>query len=167
VSGDVVFRESQRVREPWAVVVVGAVALLFWLGLVGAIAKGEVAPAHAVLVALFGVALPAMVAAMHLVTEVRADGLYVRYAPFHLAPRRFAWADLASMQVRRYSPVGEYGGWGLRRGRGGWAYNVSGDVGLQLVTKDGRRVLVGTREPDALWAAITRVAPPGPSASRG
>ena len=159
----VVFRESQRMREPWVFVVVGGVALPFLGGVVGSLATGAFDPRVLVLAVPFGVLLPAMILAMNLVTEVRADGVYVRYAPFHLAFRRFAFADLAFMQVRRYSPVGEYGGWGLRRGPSGAAYNVSGDLGLQLVLHDGRRLLIGTRQPDALWAAIARVAPPAPT----
>jgi hypothetical protein len=160
----VVFRESQRAREPWVLVVVGGVALAFLGGLAGAIATGTFRPAALLVVVPFGVMLPVLVLAMHLVTEVRADGIYVRFTPFHLAFRRFAFADLASVHLRRYSPIREYGGWGLRRGPSGWAYNLTGDVGLQLVSKDGERLLVGTRQPEALWAAILRVAPRAPGA---
>jgi hypothetical protein len=59
-----------------------------------------------------------------------------------------------SAEPRTYSPVLEFGGWGIRVGGGGMAYNVSGNEGVQLVLKSGRRVLIGTRQPDVLMSAL-------------
>jgi hypothetical protein len=89
-------------------------------------------------------------------TEVRRDGLYVRFAPFHFRFHYFAFADIASVTARRYSPIGEYGGWGLRYGLGGVgrAYNVSGDKGVQLVFRDGQRLLIGSQHAEELARLI-------------
>jgi hypothetical protein len=51
--------------------------------------------------------------------------------------------------------VREYGGWGIK----GWsfksvAYNISGDRGVQLTLRDGRRIMLGSRRPDELAQAI-------------
>lgn len=45
-------------------------------------------------------------------------------------------------------------GWGIRVIPGGWLYNVSGLDAVQLVMGDGRKVRIGTDEPDRLMAAI-------------
>ncbi len=49
----------------------------------------------------------------------------------------------------------EYGGWGVK----GWskdkmAYNVSGDRGVELTLKDGRRIMLGSQRAEELAGAI-------------
>jgi hypothetical protein len=93
-----------------------------------------------------------------LVTEVRYDGVYIRYTPFHRSFRCLPFSEIESYEARTYSPIAEYGGWGIRWGwKGGnrnIAYNVSGNKGVQLVLKDGRRILIGSQKPEELVAAI-------------
>jgi hypothetical protein len=58
---------------------------------------------------------------------------------------------VASIEVRKYSPIKEYGGWGFRYGfKNGKAYNISGNMGLQLILKNGDRILIGTQKPEEL-----------------
>jgi len=91
-------------------------------------------------------------------TEVRTDGLYVRYFPFHRRFKKFGAEDLSECFARKYRPILEYGGWGIRCGwKGGRAYNVSGNEGAQLVFKNGKRLLIGSKEANELEAAIRSV----------
>jgi hypothetical protein len=99
------------------------------------------------------------VLAFRLETQVRADGIYVRFFPFHRKFKHFAWDDLRKVYVRKYAPIGEYGGWGYRIGwpdKGG-AYNVSGNQGLQLEFNTGKKLLIGTRKPEALAAVLQQI----------
>ncbi|GIS68544.1 MAG: hypothetical protein CM1200mP8_1020 [Chloroflexota bacterium] len=48
----------------------------------------------------------------------------------------------------------DYGGWGIRYGKNGKAYNVSGDRGVLLTFKNGSRVMIGSGEVDSLNSAI-------------
>lgn len=93
-------------------------------------------------------------------TQVLDEGIAVSYTPF-MRQRIYRWADIESTEIRQYKPIREYGGWGWRRGWGkkGWAFNVSGNMGLQLVFKNGRRILVGTQRPDELEQAIAMAQP--------
>lgn len=54
------------------------------------------------------------------------------------------------MQPRTYSPLGDYGGWGIRGLPGNLAYNVWGKAGLQLIFQSGNRLLLGTQQPQVL-----------------
>jgi hypothetical protein len=93
-------------------------------------------------------------ATARLLTEVREDGVYLRFVPFHRSFRRFEWPRIQSAEARTYRPIREYGGWGIRgRGRNR-AYNVRGDRGVQLVLTDGSRVLIGSAKADQLAEAI-------------
>jgi hypothetical protein len=51
-----------------------------------------------------------------------------------------------------------YYGWGIHRVPRGWLYNVSGLSAVELVLDDGRRVRIGTDEPEAFESALQQVA---------
>ena len=94
--------------------------------------------------------------AARLVTEVRDDGIYIRFHPFHRRFHGFLWWEIETCEARTYRPIMEYGGWGIRFGSGGKAYNVSGNRGLQLTLGNGRsgRVLIGSQRADELAMAV-------------
>lgn len=87
---------------------------------------------------------------------VSPEGAHVRFFPF--ARRVIRAGDIRAARVRRYRPMEDYGGWGVRRGPGGSAYLVSGDRGVEIVTRAGERILVGSSRPEqlaeALWAVV-------------
>jgi hypothetical protein len=89
---------------------------------------------------------------MELVTQVRPGELDVRFWPF--ARRRIPANEIVSCEVRTYRPIREYGGWGVRYGFGGMAYNMSGNRGVQLELAGGKRVLIGSQRPEELAAAL-------------
>jgi hypothetical protein len=101
-----------------------------------------------------GLGLPAWVLFIRLVVEVRPEGICYRFVGMHLRPHRIAWDDVACFYARRYKPIREYGGWGVRWSASGKAYNVKGDRGVQLVLRDGRRVLFGSQRAAELEEAI-------------
>ena len=58
-------------------------------------------------------------------------------------------------EARTYRPILEYGGWGIRYTMGrGWAYNVSGNQGVQLELASGKRILIGSQRAEELARAI-------------
>jgi hypothetical protein len=110
-------------------------------------------------VLVIGIVLVLLLCTMKMETEVRADGLYIRFFPFHLGSRKYTFSEISEYYSRQYSPLREYGGWGIRWSfRHGRAYNVRGRQGVQLVLTDGKRVLVGTQRPEELVEAMDRAA---------
>ena len=90
-----------------------------------------------------------------LVTRIREDGIYYRFFPFHLKEKSILKEDIKSFEVRKYKPIAEYGGWGVRKSiRRGSAYNVSGNMGLQLYLKSGRKLLIGTQKAGEIGRAM-------------
>jgi hypothetical protein len=87
-------------------------------------------------------------------TTVCRDRLVIRYRPFHIRGRVFAMGEIEEAEAREYRPIIEYGGWGIRYGLSGMAYNVSGNRGVQLSLRDGRRVLIGSQRAEELAAAM-------------
>lgn len=70
---------------------------------------------------------------------------------------RIPLRHIARAYARRYHPLKEYGGWGIRQGRDGRAFTISGKEGVQLVLRSGTRVLVGSRQAAELASAIRRI----------
>jgi hypothetical protein len=159
VTANVLFREVQRF-SPWVYVLCGGIAVFVLGGLGLAVFNSAQAPPleHLVLPATLALLPFLLFAMLKVVTEVRDDGLYVRLFP--LPFRRIAFADLRLAEVRTYRPLLEYGGWGWRYTLShGWAYNARGNRGVQLELHSGKRILIGSQEPEDLLRAIREQAP--------
>jgi hypothetical protein len=157
------FREVQRFRQPWLWLLVLGVAALIWWGALTQLLLGEPwgnrpAPdgAVAVLWLVFGVGLPLFFWSLRLVTEVRADGVYIRFIPFHWSFQHMPLTEVKQFEAKTYRPVLEYGGWGIRYGFGGKAYNVIGNRGVQLELTNGKRLLIGSQRPEEMVSAIQK-----------
>lgn len=74
---------------------------------------------------LLGIVFPiVMLLAMKLIVEVRDDGLYVRYVPFHRRYKVFLYEDIQQYKAITYNPHNRFGGWGIRTNlKGEIAYN--------------------------------------------
>ncbi|MBT8189134.1 MAG: hypothetical protein KJO29_01800 [Bacteroidia bacterium] len=85
-------------------------------------------------------------------TKYDMYGIDISFYPFMFKPRHIPWSDVSEAFIRKYSPLGDYGGWGLRFGgkKKGRAYNTKGNMGIQLVLKDGKKVLIGTQQENEL-----------------
>ena len=99
---------------------------------------------------------------LRLLTEVTSSGFKYRFPPLINKIKSIPKETIAEYQVRKYNPIGEYGGWGIKGGGfgKGKAYNVKGNMGLQLRLKNDKKVLFGTQRPEALKAAMDRLMNP-------
>ncbi|SNZ04409.1 Protein of unknown function [Natronoarchaeum philippinense] len=146
------FHETQRFRQPWLWGLLLAVAVVVG----GSLYPGGVSDAGAVVGLTVVVAVLALFAVATLTTAVRDDGISVRFFPFHLRPRHVPIDAIERVEAVEYSPIGEYGGWGVRWSADGWAYNVSGSDGVRIERQDGKPLLIGSQRADELAAAIER-----------
>jgi len=144
------FHEEQSFSSVWMwLVVVVAIGVMVPIA-----SRGGVSIALFVPVLLF-CAMAGWFLYLKLVTEVRDDVLELRFRGM-LVDRVIPLSEIAEHEARRYRPIGDFAGWGIRWslfGKG-MAYNVSGDRGVQLVLRNGSRVLVGSQRADELAAAI-------------
>ena len=159
----IIFREIQHFRQIWLWALLTSISLLIIYAMVQQLLLGKPfgsnpAPDLALVIIgiIFGLGFPIFFYFLNLTTEVRKDGLYYRFSPFHRSFRRIALEDLTSYEARTYSPVKNYGGWGIRYGQGGIAYNVSGNRGVQLELANDKRILIGSQRPEELAEAIRR-----------
>ena len=63
---------------------------------------------------------------------------------------------LETVEAVTFNPLLDFGGWGIKRGRGGyWCYNTKGGTGVRL-TGDRIKIVIGTDDPVGLAAAIEK-----------
>jgi hypothetical protein len=103
-------------------------------------------------VIIFVVGLTYLFYTMKLITEVRDDDLCVKFFP--LSRQVISFDSIKRCEVRTYNPIKEYGGWGIRYGKRGKAYNVSGNRGVQVEFYVGKPLLIGSQKPEELERAI-------------
>jgi hypothetical protein len=160
------FREVQRFRQWWLWVLLLVTALgtigLFGYGIIVQVIQGTpwgdrpMSDAGLIITgvgtSVLTVGMVALLLAARLITEVRSDGLHIRFFPMRW--KVIPYQSIASYQARTYHPIRDYGGWGIRWGREGKAYIVGGDEGLQLLLNDQRKVLIGSQRTQELEAAV-------------
>lgn len=170
MAGQAYFQERQRFRQPWLWILL----LCIGTGQIGLFAYGLYQQLYlqkpwgnnplsdaglvtiAIVIAAFFLAILLLFFLLELRVHVDADGVHVRFRPFFR--KRIALESIVRCEARTYRPILEYGGWGIRwslTGRG-WAYNVSGDRGVQLELVDGKCILIGSQRPNDLADAISQ-----------
>ncbi len=86
----------------------------------------------------------------YLKTNINDTGIIIEMRILFRFGRTIRWDDIGSVKVDKYRPILEFGGWGYRIGWKGVAYNCSGNDGLIIILKNGRKFVVGTQKPDEL-----------------
>lgn len=95
---------------------------------------------------------------LQLKTVITKQDISIRFNFFHTKPKIIAWDEIQKAEIITYNPIIDYGGWGIRYGGlNSIAYNVSGNQGLQLYLKNGKKVLIGTQKPEELRNIIEKV----------
>jgi hypothetical protein len=170
MAGPILFHEEQRFRQPWLIAVIGLICIVemgtFGYGMFRQLILKQQWGDHplpdtallliGVSMVAFCIGLIALFLLTRLITEVHNDGLYVRFVPFHPRFLRFSWEFIERWEAVQYNPLLDYGGWGIRYGLKGRAYNVSGNKGVQLQLKDGKRILIGSQRAEALAQAMNK-----------
>lgn len=157
------FSETQKFRQWWLWFIFAGIKGLMGFFIITQVLFGEpfgdsIVDNAALLIGfLFMLILSLLFFIMKLETRISDNGIAVRFYPLQLKFRNYRWEDLEEAYLREYSPIAEYGGWGIRYsfvGKGK-ALNVSGRMGLQLVFKDGRRLLIGTSKPEDIMQVLS------------
>ncbi|MFB9762051.1 hypothetical protein [Ectobacillus funiculus] len=108
--------------------------------------------AELLLGSMIGLALSIFFVMLRLVTEVKEEGIIVRFTP--LRSRYIPYTGIAGMEVVSYHLL-SYGGLGLRwTPYKGWAYIMGSMRGVKLQFADGEELLIGSKDPERLLQLI-------------
>lgn len=82
---------------------------------------------------------------MKMTTTIDSDRITIKH--LFVINKEFLWKDIASAEIITYGFVG----YGQRySSKHGAVYNMSGNKGLAIVLKNGKKVLIGTQKPEEL-----------------
>jgi len=144
------FNETQRFRQWWIYLIILFTIVSWGYAVIVSFQSEEPQKASEdyvlILTSIIPIALILLLFSLRLVTKIRSDGIYVRFKPLQLKEKHIRPEEIKTFEVRKYKPLTEYGGWGIRTGgkKYGKAYNVSGNMGLQLYLANGKKLLIGT-----------------------
>jgi hypothetical protein len=137
------FRETQRMRQPW-------IWVLLALTSVPALVVSSVVG----LIVILTVA--AFIYSIRLVTEVRTDGIYVRFAPIHRSFRRLPFDEIEQVERTEFGLL-TYGGIGIRWIPGTVAYMTTLGSGIKIDRENATSVVIGSQQPSALLETISEL----------
>lgn len=142
-----VFNEAQSYRGTWVMYLILLVELptivLLLVFFLKEEDKSEMGIALiVVIVSLFLILL--FISTLKLETRIDDLGISFRYFPFIRRWRKIEKDRVFSVQVINYSPVTDYGGWGLKGNKTTKAYSILGDEGILIDTGEKKRIMIGT-----------------------
>ena len=137
------FEEDQKFRQWWLWTI-----MLAMLIFITALTKFNI----------FSVLLLSLVLALLYFAKLRVKvsnkAIYYQFFPFHLKAYQIRLIEIESFKSISYSPITDYGGWGIRYSFRGTAYNVSGNEGVHIELKNGKKILFGSQRPQEFEDAI-------------
>ncbi len=163
----ILFKETQQFRQWWVMLFILAATVPamiynvygFFSEVVQQIPVGNTpTPAYVFAISFFVLALALWsFFVMKLEVWIDREGIHYRFFPQIFRTRLISKAEIQRYEIRKYSPLVDYGGWGVRRGFGrkwGRGYIVIGNMGLQLYLSNGKKVLFGTQRSQAILYAM-------------
>ncbi len=154
------FQETQRFTQWWIWLIHIGILAIFFTGIYIQIIKSEpfgdkpMSDLGLVISNIFMILLVALFLSFNLKTQITHNKIYFKFFPFHIKEREYLISDIQEMEVVKYSPIGDYGGWGIRGFGNDKAFNVKGNKGLKIIFKDGTKRLIGTQKPEELQKVI-------------
>ena len=106
---------------------------------------------------LIGFMLPLIFYLFELRIKVSNKGLHYQFFPFHFKSHTIKIEDIEKFKAMEYSPLKEYGGWGIKFGFKGKAYNVSGNKGVKVFLKNNTNIMFGSQRHNELSKALKKI----------
>src|SRR5699024_7063108 len=164
-TNKVVYYEIQRFHQVWLWILVLLLAAFMWYITIKQIIFGVPMgdnPAPDLLLVIFwltfGIVFPVFMLWMcRLIIEVRSNGVYIRFAPFHKSYKSFLIKNIISYKPVVYNSLRRIGGWGIRfTVTGETAYNISGKHGVDQQLRNNT-VIIDTKDSNELKKAMDSV----------
>ena len=144
-----VFKEEQRFTQTWILVLMGISFMLPFIMITKSFLDGQIGLLNYLFILGIVLLSCGLIFIFKLITKIDPVGIHYRFSPLHRSIKTILWKDIAKAETRTYNALTEYGGWGLKGGlfgKKGIALNVTGNVGIQLVLKNNKRILIGTQK---------------------
>lgn len=160
-----VFQEIQRLRQWWILVFQLTVLGLISYGLISQLifnipfGDKPISDSVLILIAILIYLFMLTLFSIKLETMISPKGIQFGFKPFQRKGISYSWNEIQSIEVSKYNPLSDFGGWGWRislKGKG-QAYTISGNQGILIKLKNGKVRLVGTKKPDEVERVLSQI----------
>ena len=148
------FTEKQYFKQKWIWFMLFGVLALSIIPILNVAATK---PLAALICILPVILIMALFFLMNLKTVINQKSINIQFYPFIRKPKAFLWEDIKKIELTKYQPMVEYGGYGIRGLGDDKAYNIQGDIGLKLYFKDGKKLMLGTQKPNEINKVVTEI----------
>ena len=145
-----IFKEEQRFTQSWLIVLI-IISVLTPTGIIlNEYTKENSTMSQTEFVLIIGILVIciAPIFFFKLITRIDEGGIHYRFFPIHRNTKTIKWSEIKSIRLRKYDAISEYGGWGVKGffGQRGKAFNVKGNIGIQLEFDNSKSFLIGTQK---------------------
>lgn len=91
-----------------------------------------------------------------LITYIDQNSIKIKFSPFSCL-KEYQWNQISKVSIKEYSPISDFGGYGIRYSSSTKAYIMGGRVGLYIELKSGEKILVGTQDEKKLQEVIGKL----------
>lgn len=162
---EIVFTERQKFNQWWLWLILVGINMIFLFGLLKQLILGQqfgnnpLSNTGLALLSLGFLAFTLLFYKLGLYTKIDKHGIYFRFIPFHNAFQFHPWGKITRIQITTFNGLKDYGGWGIRGGRNGIAYTVSGNTGIDIELINDKKILIGTRKAKEVNEIIKKLSP--------
>ena len=89
-------------------------------------------------------------------TTISRLELFIRWGAIGLKVLRLNTAEITGTELIEFSPLRDFGGYGIRYGRGMSAYYLRGNRGVKLTMINGKKYVIGSDRPEQLLDWLER-----------
>ena len=152
----ILFYEKQRLTQWWLWLIVIVVQIVPVVMQYIKLSGTDMLDKPEVLLGIFGTNLVGFILSVLLIYSIKLEtritelGVYVRLFPLGFSFKFYPFSNMLAYYVRKYHPVREYGGWGLKGRYNNRSLSIRGDRGLQLEFPNGNKLLIGTQKPQEI-----------------
>lgn len=87
-------------------------------------------------------------------TRIDTNSIKYRYVPFFSKWRTILKTEIKTIEVINYSPISDFGGWGIKGNSTTKAYSILGDQGLLIDSGQKKKIMIGTQKAAELSSFI-------------
>jgi hypothetical protein len=158
------FEEEIKIRRTWVGVLL-LISMLMSSVIIGVSLLADLRSSDYKTTIFIVVLVEGLLFMQFLIAELRvridAVGIGYQWFPLMLKPKRINWDLIEYAWVRKSNPLKEFGGWGIKGTKKNRAYNVSGNMGLQLIFSDKNKIFIETQNPEQLTQVLIQLASKG------
>lgn len=143
------FNEKQKITQTWLLILLVISVAIPLFVITNKYINNKITLKSYFITLIVVITSASLVFLFNLKTKIDEYGIHYQFFPIHLKFKTFYWNDIKKVEVIKYNPLVDFGGWGVRytfSKKKGITYNVSGNIGIQIELKNGKKRLIGTQK---------------------